>query len=56
MAAHPASTSTLNYYATLFDGLQQSTTAPAERVLLGMEIRSVVACEGAERVERHEWA
>ncbi|BAT12619.1 GRAS family protein TF80 [Oryza sativa Japonica Group] len=51
----------LNYYASLFDCLQRSAAAAAERarverVLLGEEIRGVVACEGAERVERHERA
>uniref|UniRef100_A0A0E0F9E0 Uncharacterized protein n=1 Tax=Oryza meridionalis TaxID=40149 RepID=A0A0E0F9E0_9ORYZ len=51
----------LNYYASLFDCLQRSAAAAAERarverVLLGEEIRGVVACEGAERVDRHERA
>ncbi|KAF0897194.1 hypothetical protein E2562_034239 [Oryza meyeriana var. granulata] len=51
----------LNYYASLFDCLQRSSAAPAERarverVLLGEEIRGVVACEGAERTGRHERA
>ncbi|EEC67651.1 hypothetical protein OsI_35061 [Oryza sativa Indica Group] len=51
----------LNYYASLFDCLQRSAAAAAERarverVLLGEEIRGVVACEGAERTERHERA
>ncbi len=51
----------LNYYASLFDCLQRSAAAAAERarvesVLLGEEIRGVVAFEGAERTERHERA
>uniref|UniRef100_A0A0D9XWR9 GRAS family transcription factor n=1 Tax=Leersia perrieri TaxID=77586 RepID=A0A0D9XWR9_9ORYZ len=52
----------LNYYASLFDCLQRSSAlSPAERgrverVLLGEEIRGVVAREGKERRERHERA
>ncbi|KAL5204544.1 hypothetical protein ABZP36_009415 [Zizania latifolia] len=49
----------LNYYASLFDCVQRSAAAPAERsrverALLGEEIRGVVACEGAERAR--QWA
>uniref|UniRef100_J3NB98 Uncharacterized protein n=1 Tax=Oryza brachyantha TaxID=4533 RepID=J3NB98_ORYBR len=45
----------LNYYASLFDCLQRSSAPAAERarverVVLGEEIRGVVACEGAERL------
>ncbi|KAG8089112.1 hypothetical protein GUJ93_ZPchr0011g27292 [Zizania palustris] len=58
-AFHERFDEALNYYASLFDCLHRSAAAPAERarverVLLGEEIRGVVACEGAERVERHE--
>ncbi|XP_020113650.1 scarecrow-like protein 3 [Ananas comosus] len=50
----------LYYYAAMFDCLE--TTAPrsaaewgrVERLLLGEQIRNIVACEGAERRERHE--
>ncbi|TVU50815.1 hypothetical protein EJB05_02206, partial [Eragrostis curvula] len=59
----------LNYYASLFDCLERSTgssgghqhqpraneeRARVERLVLGEEIRGVVAREGAERKERHE--
>ncbi|GJN28358.1 hypothetical protein PR202_gb16469 [Eleusine coracana subsp. coracana] len=57
----------VNYYAALFDCLERATaTSPAaqqqkkqgrcvvERVVLGEEIRGVVAREGVERKERHE--
>lgn len=54
----------LNYYASLFDCLERASAAQAhrcageraraERLVLGEEIRGVVAREGAERKERHE--
>jgi hypothetical protein len=54
----------LNYYASLFDCLERASAAQAhrcageraraERLVLGEEIRGVVAREGAERHERHE--
>ena len=54
----------LNYYASLFDCLERASVAQAnrcageraraERLVLGEEIRGVVAREGAERKERHE--
>ncbi|WVZ54546.1 hypothetical protein U9M48_005327 [Paspalum notatum var. saurae] len=53
----------LNYYASLFDCLERAsaahrcaaeTRARAERLVLGEDIRGVVAREGAERKERHE--
>lgn len=47
----------LHYYSTMFDSLEssgvQETSALAE-VYLGSQICNVVACEGADRVERHE--
>lgn len=55
---------TFNYYASLFDCLERASAAQAhrcageraraERLVLGEEIRGVVAREGAERKERHE--
>jgi len=54
----------LNYYASLFDCLERAAAAPrhwcaaerawVERLVLGEEVRGVVAREGAERKERHE--
>ncbi|KAJ1274123.1 hypothetical protein BS78_05G038800 [Paspalum vaginatum] len=53
----------LKYYASLFDCLEHASAAHrrcaaerarAERLVLGEEIRGVVAREGAERKERHE--
>ncbi|KAL6640454.1 hypothetical protein ACP70R_021577 [Stipagrostis hirtigluma subsp. patula] len=55
----------LNYYASLFDCLERASSpsssasaaaerARVERLVLGEEIRGVVAGEGAERKERHE--
>ncbi|XP_062203626.1 scarecrow-like protein 3 [Phragmites australis] len=52
----------LNYYASLFDCLERASAAhrcaaertSVERLVLGEEIRGVVAREGAERKERHE--
>ncbi|RZB93347.1 Scarecrow-like protein 3 [Glycine soja] len=52
--------SALKFYSTLFDCLEASTSRTSERrslmekMLLGEEIRNIVACEGVERKERHE--
>ena len=55
----------LNYYASLFDCLERAAAAQrhrcaaerarVERLVMGEEVRGVVAREGAERKERHEW-
>uniref|UniRef100_M0YYM9 Uncharacterized protein n=2 Tax=Hordeum vulgare subsp. vulgare TaxID=112509 RepID=M0YYM9_HORVV len=53
----------LNYYGALFDALEESVPArgsaleraDVERCLLLQEIRDIVACDGAQRRERHEW-
>lgn len=50
----------LNFYAALFDSLE--SVAPrasierqkVEKMLFGEEIKNIIACEGAERKERHE--
>ncbi|CAN6465888.1 unnamed protein product [Victoria cruziana] len=56
-------TESLHYYSSLFDSLEGSTggSSPAtgqdqvmSEVYLGRQICNIVACEGAERVERHE--
>ncbi|KAK8287915.1 hypothetical protein V6Z11_1Z017500 [Gossypium hirsutum] len=53
-------TEALHYYSTLFDSLEGSGVAPASQDLamselyLGRQICNVVACEGMDRVERHE--
>ncbi|VAH69124.1 unnamed protein product [Triticum turgidum subsp. durum] len=50
----------LNYYAALFDCLEVGAArgsverARVERWLLGEEIKNIVACDGADRRERHE--
>lgn len=51
----------LHYYSTMFDSLESSElTQPNSQdlvmteVYLGRQICNVVACDGAERVERHE--
>ncbi|RLM69940.1 hypothetical protein C2845_PM17G01430 [Panicum miliaceum] len=52
----------LSYYASLFDCLERASAAHrcaaerarVERLVLGEEVRGVVAREGAERKERHE--
>lgn len=52
----------LHYYSAIFDSLdgclgrESSERMKIERVHLGEEIRNVVACEGCDRVERHERA
>jgi len=62
-------TESLHYYSTMFDSLEGASAAPSEitsgaaapgtdqvmsEVYLGRQICNVVACEGAERTERHE--
>nr|KYP68104.1 Scarecrow-like protein 3 [Cajanus cajan] len=50
----------LDFYGTLFDCLEASTSRTLverslmEKMLLGEEIKNIVACEGVERKERHE--
>ncbi|KAK7359484.1 hypothetical protein VNO77_01444 [Canavalia gladiata] len=51
-------TESLHYYSTLFDSLEGSSVNPQDKVMsevyLGKQICNVVACEGMDRVERHE--
>ncbi|XVE78659.1 hypothetical protein DITRI_Ditri13aG0164300 [Diplodiscus trichospermus] len=53
-------TEALHYYSSLFDSLEGSEVAPPNQDLvmselyLGKQICNVVACEGMDRVERHE--
>lgn len=52
-------TESLHYYSTLFDSLEGGGGSSREdqmisEVYLGKQIYNVVACEGVERVERHE--
>ncbi|KAL5743455.1 hypothetical protein ACOSQ2_026571 [Xanthoceras sorbifolium] len=53
-------TEALHYYSSLFDSLEGSALAPPSQdlvmseVYLGRQICNVVACEGADRIERHE--
>ncbi|KDP38079.1 hypothetical protein JCGZ_04722 [Jatropha curcas] len=50
-------TESLHYYSTLFDSLEGSASTQDKvmsEVYLGKQICNVVACEGADRVERHE--
>nr|BAF62636.1 DELLA protein [Phaseolus vulgaris] len=51
-------TESLHYYSTLFDSLEGSPVNPQDKamseVYLGKQICNVVACEGTDRVERHE--
>ncbi|KAL3020157.1 hypothetical protein AAZX31_05G129600 [Glycine max] len=51
-------TESLHYYSTLFDSLEGSPVNPNDKamseVYLGKQICNVVACEGMDRVERHE--
>ncbi|XP_055828903.1 DELLA protein GAI [Solanum dulcamara] len=58
----------LHYYSTMFDSLESSSSSPTglpqppvnnqdlvmSEVYLGRQICNVVACEGSDRVERHE--
>ncbi|QCD88916.1 scarecrow-like protein 3 [Vigna unguiculata] len=50
----------LSFYGTLFDCLDASASRTLlgrsllEKMLLGEEIKNIVACEGVERKERHE--
>lgn len=52
---------TLNFYGTLFECLEANVPKAKsgeriilERMLLGEEIKNIIACEGSERKERHE--
>lgn len=50
-------TEALHYYSTLFDSLEGSVNNQDKvmsEVYLGKQIANVVACEGPDRVERHE--
>ncbi|KAL4319149.1 hypothetical protein GQ457_18G023060 [Hibiscus cannabinus] len=50
-------TESLHYYSTLFDSLEGSVSSQDKvmsEVYLGKQICNVVACEGADRTERHE--
>ncbi|KAG6391613.1 hypothetical protein SASPL_149369 [Salvia splendens] len=52
-------TEALHYYSTLFDSLESCGGGSDEdrvmsEIYLGRQICNVVACEGADRVERHE--
>ncbi|XP_074583089.1 DELLA protein RHT-1-like [Curcuma longa] len=58
-------TEALHYYSTMFDSREGGATPPAStegrrrdqamsEMYLGRQIYNVVACEGAERTERHE--
>ncbi|OVA01709.1 Transcription factor GRAS [Macleaya cordata] len=54
-------TESLHYYSTLFDSLEGCGMSPPDsqdqvmsEVYLGRQICNVVACEGVDRVERHE--
>ncbi|KAL5760990.1 hypothetical protein ACOSQ2_019828 [Xanthoceras sorbifolium] len=50
-------TESLHYYSTMFDSLEGSVNSPDKsmtEVYLGKQICNVVACEGMDRVERHE--
>lgn len=50
-------TESLHFYSTLFDSLEGSVSTEDKvmsEVYLGKQICNVVACEGADRVERHE--
>ncbi|KAI4295075.1 hypothetical protein MLD38_040652 [Melastoma candidum] len=50
----------LHYYSALFDSLdatfppESAQRAKVEQYIFAPEIRNIVACEGAERIERHE--
>lgn len=50
----------LHYYCAMFDSLDSTLPqhclerVTLEKYLLGQEIKNIVACEGVERVERHE--
>ena len=50
-------TESLHYYSTMFDSLEGSVSSEDKvmsEVYLGKQICNVVACEGVDRVERHE--
>lgn len=50
----------LNFYAAMFDCLESTVSRNsvermrAEKMVLGEEIKNIIACEGMERRERHE--
>jgi hypothetical protein len=50
----------LHYYCAMFDSLDSTMPQQClervtlEKHLFGQEIKNIVACEGVERVERHE--
>ncbi|KAG7033377.1 DELLA protein GAI1, partial [Cucurbita argyrosperma subsp. argyrosperma] len=50
----------LHYYSAIFDSLdatfppESAQRAKVEQYIFAPEIRNIVACEGAERIERHE--
>ncbi|KAJ6392853.1 hypothetical protein OIU77_022353 [Salix suchowensis] len=53
-------TEALNFYAALFDCLESTVSRVSlerhkvEKMLFGEEIKNIIACEGADRKERHE--
>ncbi|KAK5842475.1 DELLA protein GAIP-B-like [Gossypium arboreum] len=50
-------TESLHFYSTLFDSLEGSVSSQDKvmsEVYLGKQICNVVACEGVDRIERHE--
>ncbi|KAJ9153081.1 hypothetical protein P3X46_026565 [Hevea brasiliensis] len=50
-------TESLHYYSTLFDSLEGSVSTQDKvmsEVYLGKQICNIVACEGPDRIERHE--
>ncbi|EFJ05873.1 hypothetical protein SELMODRAFT_23095, partial [Selaginella moellendorffii] len=59
-ALHERFAPALHYYSAIFDSLDStlpqhsSERITVERLIFGQEIRNIVACEGLERMERHE--
>ncbi|KAK3195092.1 hypothetical protein Dsin_026402 [Dipteronia sinensis] len=53
-------TESLNYYSTVFDSLEGAVSSeakvmrPVTEIYLGKQIFNIVACQGIDRVERHE--
>ncbi|KAK0572994.1 hypothetical protein LWI29_001540 [Acer saccharum] len=50
-------TESLHYYSTMFDSLEGAVSSPDKamtEVYMGKQICNIVACEGMDRVERHE--
>ncbi|XP_057415834.1 DELLA protein 2-like [Lotus japonicus] len=52
-------TESLHYYSALFDSLEGSSAVESQdkamtEIYLGKQICNVVACEGSDRIERHE--